>query len=45
MITKILSITALTKQLAVNLSEFVKKRKFLKRFYNKDTINDKLIIF
>ena len=44
-IIKILSMTPFTKQLAVNLSALVKKRKYLKNFYNKEDINDKLIIF
>ncbi|MCC3863783.1 CDP-glycerol glycerophosphotransferase family protein [Terrisporobacter petrolearius] len=44
-IIKILSITPITKQLAVNLTAWDKKRNYLKKFYNKEIINDKLIVF
>lgn len=44
-IIKILSITPITKQLAVNLTAWDKKRIYLKKFYNKEIINDKLIVF
>lgn len=44
-IIKILSITPITKQLAVNLTAWDKKRNYLKKFYNKEIINDRLIVF
>lgn len=44
-IIKILSITPITKQLAVNLTAWDKKRIYLKKFYNKEIINDRLIVF
>lgn len=45
LLIKALSITPLTKNVATNLSLFYKKKKYLIKFYNKNDIDDKLIIF
>lgn len=40
-----MSITPFTKQLGVNLSAYIKKNNYSKNFYNKEKIDDKLVIF
>ncbi len=44
-IIKIMSVTPFTKQLCVNLSAYIKEKNYLNEFYNKEEINDKLVVF
>lgn len=44
-IIKIMSMTPFTKQLGVNLSAYIKKKNYLKKFYKREEIDNKLVIF
>ena len=44
-IIKIMSITPYTKQLGVNVSAYIKKKNYLNNFYDKEKIDDKVVVF
>ena len=43
-IIKIMSISPYTKQLGVNVSAYIKKKNYLNNFYDKEKIDDKVVV-